>query len=78
MSYGPVATLNPRSEPRTTDEAFDAYNAERLRAAGSLLAGRTTYEGFKGFWPAVVDDPNATPTQRATGVSCAGSPTGRW
>jgi dihydrofolate reductase len=44
------------------DEAFDAYNAERLRAADPLLLGRTTYEGFKGFWPSVADDPNFTPT----------------
>jgi hypothetical protein len=28
------------------DEAFDAYNAERLRAADTLLPGRTTYEGL--------------------------------
>ncbi len=33
------------------DEAFDAYNAERLRAAETLLLGRNTYNGFKGFWP---------------------------
>ena len=46
------------------DEAFDAYNAERLRAADRLLLGRTTYDGFRGFWPPVADDPNATPTQR--------------
>ena len=44
------------------DEAFDAYNAERLRAAGTLLLGRNTYDGFKGFWPSVADDPNFTPT----------------
>jgi dihydrofolate reductase len=44
------------------DEAFDAYNAERLRAADTLLLGRTTYAGFRGFWPSVADDPNFTPT----------------
>ncbi len=44
------------------DEAFDAYNAERLRAADTLLLGRTTYEGFKGFGPSVTADPSATPT----------------
>ena len=44
------------------DEAFDAYNAERLRAADTLLLGHTTYDGFKGFWPYVADDPNFTPT----------------
>jgi dihydrofolate reductase len=47
-----------------TDESFDAYNAERLRAADTLLLGRTSYDGFKGFWPSVADDPNATPLQR--------------
>jgi len=47
-----------------TDESFDAYNAERLRAADTLLLGRTSYEGFKGFWPSVADDPEVTPLQR--------------
>jgi dihydrofolate reductase len=46
------------------DESFDTYNAERLRAADTLLLGRTSYDGFKGFWPPVADDPNATPIQR--------------
>jgi dihydrofolate reductase len=47
-----------------TDESFDAYNAERLRAADILLLGRVSYHGFKSFWPSVADDPNATPLQR--------------
>jgi dihydrofolate reductase len=47
-----------------TDESFDAYNAERLRAADTLLLGRTSYDGFKGFWPSVADNPDATPLQR--------------
>ena len=46
------------------DQAFDAYNAERLRAADTLLLGRTTYEGFRGFWPSVADDPKARPIHR--------------
>jgi len=41
--------------------AFDAYNAERLRAADTLLLGRVSYDMFRGFWPSVVDDPTATP-----------------
>jgi len=50
------------------DEAFDDYNAERLRAADTLLLGRNSYEAFKGgFWPAMADDPNATPTHREIG-----------
>jgi dihydrofolate reductase len=46
------------------DQAFDAYNAERLRAADTLLLGRNTYEMFKGFWPKMADNPDATPTNR--------------
>jgi dihydrofolate reductase len=46
------------------DHSFDAYNAERLRAADTLLLGRRTYEGFKGFWPQMADNPDATPTHR--------------
>ena len=43
------------------DEAFDAYNAERLRAAETLLLGRTTFEQFTSYWPSVADDSSATP-----------------
>jgi dihydrofolate reductase len=41
------------------DEAFDASNAERLSAADTLLLGRRSYEGFKGFWPPLEDDERA-------------------
>ncbi|AKU18002.1 dihydrofolate reductase family protein [Luteipulveratus mongoliensis] len=33
------------------DASFDAYNLERIRTASTLLVGRTSYEGFRGFWP---------------------------
>src|SRR5262245_17382488 len=46
------------------DNSFDAYNAERLRAADTLLLGRVSYEGFKGYWPPVKDDPAAPPLAR--------------
>ena len=46
------------------DESFDAYNAERLAAADTLLLGRNSYEMFKGFWPQMADNPEATPTNR--------------
>jgi DNA-directed RNA polymerase specialized sigma24 family protein len=49
------------------DEAFDAYNAERLRAADTLLVGRHSYLGFKGFWPPQADDPAARPVLREIG-----------
>jgi dihydrofolate reductase len=49
------------------DQAFDAYNAERLRAADTLLLGRTTYEGFRDFWPnaaEIIPSSHLTPTHR--------------
>jgi dihydrofolate reductase len=46
------------------DAAFDAYCAERLREADTLLLGRTTFDGFKGFWPPIADDPDAAPVHR--------------
>ncbi len=46
------------------DPSFDAYNAERLRAASTLLLGRTSYEGFKSYWPPVVDNPDERPVMR--------------
>ncbi|RFS84043.1 deaminase [Actinomadura spongiicola] len=45
-------------------EAFDEYNAARLRAADTLLLGRDTYEGFKTYWPPVADDPSAPAVER--------------
>jgi dihydrofolate reductase len=47
------------------DAAFDAYCAERLGAADTLLLGRRTYDGFRSFWPPVAADDRATPDQRA-------------
>lgn len=46
------------------DESFDTYCVERLRAASTLLLGATSYSMFRSFWPAVVDNPDATPDQR--------------
>ena len=43
------------------DHAFDEHNAERMRAAGSILFGGTTYRGMAGFWPTVVGSPELTP-----------------
>ena len=53
-----------RLEAYPTDESFDVYNAERLRAADTLLLGRTTYDGIKGYWPSLADDPNAPSIER--------------
>jgi dihydrofolate reductase len=46
------------------DETFDAYNLERLRSAGSVLLGRTSFEGFGAYWPAVADA-DEDPSNRA-------------
>jgi dihydrofolate reductase len=65
---GPGKNVMPvfdyRREAYPADESFDLYNAERLRTADTLLLGRRSYDGFKSFWPSVVDDPSATLTQR--------------
>jgi dihydrofolate reductase len=59
-----MALFGYRREAYPQDESFDAYNAARLRAADTLLLGRTSYEGFKAYWPPVADDPTAMPIQR--------------
>jgi dihydrofolate reductase len=46
------------------DLGFSDYNAERLRAADTLLLGRISFEGFKSYWPPVADDPDAPPVER--------------
>ena len=53
-----------RRELYPQDESFDRYNAERLRAADTLLLGRTTFMGFRSFWPAMADNPAAPPISR--------------
>ncbi|MFD9948119.1 dihydrofolate reductase family protein [Nonomuraea sp. NPDC059023] len=46
------------------EDAFDEYNAERLRAADTLVLGRVTYEGAKAYWPGVAGDAEARPVLR--------------
>jgi dihydrofolate reductase len=47
------------------DQHFDFYNAERLRAADTLLlSGRTSFLGNKTYWSGVPHDPNATAIRR--------------
>jgi dihydrofolate reductase len=46
------------------DEAFDEYNAERLRAADTLLLGRRSFEGFKSYWPPIADKSDVRPVER--------------
>jgi dihydrofolate reductase len=46
------------------DATSDAYNLERMRAADTLLLGRTTFELFKSYWPSQVDNPEASADNR--------------
>ncbi len=46
------------------DEAFDAYNLERIRGAGTVLLGRRSFEGFSSYWPYLADAPT-DPANRA-------------
>lgn len=46
------------------DESFSAYNLERLRTADTLLLGRSTFEGFRSYWPPVAEDPTQNDIER--------------
>lgn len=47
-----------------SDDSFSQYNAERLRSATTLLLGRSSFEMFKAYWPAIADDADAPPVER--------------
>jgi dihydrofolate reductase len=59
------------------DDAFDSYNAERLRAADTLLLGRASYEMFKAFWPGVADDPAGAAARLGVPVEYIDTPQNR-
>src|SRR4030095_15452943 len=46
------------------DNGFSDYNAQRLRAADTLLLGRKSYEGFRSYWPAIAEDVNQPAVER--------------
>jgi dihydrofolate reductase len=46
------------------DRGFSEYNAERLRAADTVLLGRKSFEGFRSYWPSIADNPEADPLER--------------
>jgi dihydrofolate reductase len=46
------------------DTTFSDYNAERLRAADTLLLGRRSFEGFRDYWPGIADDPEQPAIER--------------
>jgi dihydrofolate reductase len=46
------------------DDGFNDYGLERLRAADTLLSGRTSFEDFHAYWPSVADDPAHDATEQ--------------
>ncbi|MDT0214337.1 dihydrofolate reductase family protein [Rothia sp. ARF10] len=46
------------------DDGFSDNNVELLRTAGTVLLGRTTFEGFRDYWPEVRDDPEQPELER--------------
>jgi dihydrofolate reductase len=51
-------------EDYSADNAFDFYNAERLRDADFLLLSRVSFLAMKEYWTGVPADPNATAIRR--------------
>ena len=49
-------TLDKKLDWCVTDEEFFAYAREMLRAADTLLFGRTTYELMANYWPTAPSD----------------------
>ena len=46
------------------DSAFNQYNRERIESAGTVLLGRSSFEGFSSYWPHIADAPH-DPLDRA-------------
>jgi dihydrofolate reductase len=55
------------------DPAFDAYNLERIRVAGTVLLGSTSYGGFSSYWPGISDARRRTPTTGRSARTTASS-----
>jgi dihydrofolate reductase len=51
------------------DEAFDAYNLERIRSADVVLLGRASFEGFSAYWPGIVSAPVDPANRALSGVN---------
>jgi dihydrofolate reductase len=46
------------------DHSFDEYNLEHMKAAGTSVLGRTSYDFFKAFWPTVDGNAAFGPVQQ--------------
>jgi dihydrofolate reductase len=51
--------------PHAITETSRDHMIRVTEPATTILLGRKNYEGFGGFWPAVADDENAAPQDRA-------------
>jgi dihydrofolate reductase len=51
--------------PHAITETSRNHMIRVTEPATTILLGRKNYEGFAGFWPAVADDENAAPQDRA-------------
>ena len=51
--------------PHAITEASRDHMIRVTEPATTILLGRKNYQGFGGFWPAVADDENAAPQDRA-------------
>ncbi|HEY3714535.1 MAG TPA: dihydrofolate reductase family protein [Jatrophihabitantaceae bacterium] len=51
--------------PHAVTDASRAHMTRVTSPATTALLGRKNYQGFGGFWPAVADDANAHPDDRA-------------
>ena len=67
MTAGPEGDLSWLIEHAVTPQ-MAAYAEGIWRGATTAVMGRTNYEGFQGYWPAVADDPDAAPRDRALAV----------
>jgi dihydrofolate reductase len=56
--------LNGNINAMPFDKGFSDNNAERLRAADTLLLGRSTYEIFRSYWPSIAEDVNQPAVER--------------
>ncbi len=67
FSAGPGGDLTGLVEQAGSPETM-AWFEGVFRGASTALMGRTNYEGFYGYWPAVARDPESSPRGRDLAV----------
>jgi dihydrofolate reductase len=64
MTAGPEGDLSWLIQHAVTPQ-MASYAEGIWRGATTAVMGRTNYQGYEGYWPAVATDPNAAPRDRA-------------